>query len=88
MTRFFYERREIGFREAVKLYQERVAARMPDLPNEEKESYVFLVKSAQDGDWGAQSMLYDEGIICTGYDGTSIWTPDDWEPFWFQRAQP
>jgi hypothetical protein len=49
---------------------------------------VFLVKSAQDGDWGAQSMLYDDGIICTGYDGTSIWTPDDWEPFWFQRAQP
>jgi hypothetical protein len=38
MTRFFYERRELSFREAVRLFQDRVAARIPDLPDEEKES--------------------------------------------------
>jgi hypothetical protein len=81
MTRFFTsERREISFREAVRLYQERVAARIPNLPAEERDSYVFLVKSAQDGDEGCQLALRDEGIICTGEDGASIWTPDDWEP--------
>jgi hypothetical protein len=74
MTRFFRNGRELTFRQVVRIVQTECS---PATSAEEKESLNWLVKAAEDGELGAQTMLNDSyGIACAGEDGTSIWLPD------------